>query len=277
MAAQTPYTGRELSKIALQVATEASRLILGGFRQRQTVSIKADQSPVTEFDLQSEQLIRERLAELTPDIIVVGEEQGGQAAGEFTWYCDPIDGTINFMRGHPFFAVSLGVARHGEPFAGAVVAPALRLWWRGSRDDRAYRCEAPCEVSTTDDLGHAVLTSGLPVRGRAVAESGLDVVLRLSPFVRDLRRCGSAAIELCMVADGSYDAYVTRALSPWDTCAGAAILLAAGGRWQAWSEGERHYEFGCNAGIHAAVLERLGPPSSVPGASSGGHPTQVPG
>jgi len=270
MTAQTPYTGRELSKIALQVATEASRLILEGFRRQQTVSIKSDQSPVTEFDLQSERLIRERLAELTPGIVVVGEEQGGQAAGEFTWYCDPIDGTINFMRGHPFFAVSLGVARHGVPFAGAVVAPALRLWWRGSVDDRAYRCEAPCTVSSTEDLGHAVVTSGLPVRGRAVHESGLDLLLRLSPFVRDVRRCGSAAIELCMVADGTYDAYVTRALSPWDTCAGAAILLAAGGRWQPWSEGGRAYEFGCNSGIHAHVLERLGAPSS-------GSPSSVPG
>jgi len=264
MTAQTPYTGRELSKIALQVATEASRLVLEGFRRQQTVSLKADQSPVTEFDLQSERLIRERLAELTPGITVVGEEQGGQAAGELTWYCDPIDGTINFMRGHPFFAVSLGVARHGVPFAGAVVAPALRLWWRGSVDDRAYRCEAPCTVSTTDDLGHAVVTSGLPVRGRALHESGLDLLLRLSPFVRDVRRCGSAAIELCLVADGTYDAYVTRALSPWDTCAGAAILLAAGGRWQPWSEGGRAYEVGCNSGIHAHVLERLSP-SGVPG------------
>src|SRR6187399_2003880 len=167
MAAQTPYTGRELSKIALQVATEASRLILGGFRQRQTVSIKADQSPVTEFDLQSERLIRERLAELTPDIIVVGEEQGGQASGELTWYCDPIDGTINFMRGHPFFAVSLGVSRNGVPFAGAVVAPALRMWWRGSTDDRAFRSEAPCSVSATAELKQAVVTIGLPLRGRS--------------------------------------------------------------------------------------------------------------
>jgi len=269
MTAQTPYTGRELSKIALQVATEASRLILEGFRRQQTVSIKADQSPVTEFDLQSERLIRERLAVLTPDIAVVGEEQGGQAAGEFTWYCDPIDGTVNFMRGHPFFAVSLGVAREGVPFAGAVVAPALRLWWRGSRDDRAYRCEAPCTVSTTDDLGHAVVTSGLPVRGRAAPESGLDLLLRLSPFVRDVRRCGSAAIELCLVADGTYDAYVTRALSPWDTCAGAAILLAAGGRWEPWSDGVGAYEFGCNSGLHAHVLERL--------SSSSGSPSNVQG
>jgi myo-inositol-1(or 4)-monophosphatase len=250
-------TGRELSKLALQVATEASRLVLAGFRHDPTVSLKADQEPVTQYDLQSEQLVRDRLAQLTPEIPVVGEEQGGQAATAFTWYCDPIDGTINFLRGHPFFAVSLGVMREGVPFAGAVVAPALRLWWRGSVDERAYRCEAPCAVSTTTELGHAVVTSGLPVRGKPAAAAGLGLLSKLSPHVRDVRRCGSAAIELCMVADGTYDAYLTRTLSPWDTCAGAAILLAAGGRWQPWSEPGGSYEFGCNASLYDGLVACL--------------------
>ena len=117
MTQTTPRGGRDLSKIALQVATEASRLVLAGFRQNPTVSYKAHEEPYTEFDVQSEQLIRQRLAELTPEIPVVGEEQGGQASGELTWYCDPIDGTVNFMRGQPFFAVSLGVSKNGAPFA----------------------------------------------------------------------------------------------------------------------------------------------------------------
>lgn len=258
MTIQPPNTGRELSKIALQVATEASRLVLAGFRQQQQVTIKSDQSPVTEYDLQSERLIRERLAELTPGIPVVGEEQGGDAGADLTWYCDPIDGTINFLRGHPFFAVSLGVQRGGVPFAGAVVAPALRLWWRGSRDDRAYRTEAPCTVSETSELGVSVVTSGLPIRGRAVAESGVDLLTQLSPYVRDVRRCGSAAIELCMVADGTYDVYLTRTLSPWDTCAGAAILLAAGGRWQPWPDGGQAYELGCNQALYEPLRTQLG-------------------
>jgi myo-inositol-1(or 4)-monophosphatase len=263
MTPSSPRGGRELSKIALQVATEASRLVLGGFRQHPTVSFKAGQEPVTQYDLQSEELIRKRLAELTPDIPVVGEEQGGQAGGDFTWYCDPIDGTVNFMRGHPFFAVSLGVQREGVPFAGAVVAPALRLWWRGSRDDRAYRCETPCVVSETSQLEHAVVTTGLPVRGRPPEESGLDLLPRVSPFVRELRRCGSAAIELCMVADGTYDAYFTRALSPWDTCAGAAMLVAAGGRWQPWDASGGSYELGTNAALHDAFAARLASPAPL--------------
>jgi myo-inositol-1(or 4)-monophosphatase len=257
MTAASPRTGRELSKLALQVATEASRLVLSGFRHDALVSLKADQEPVTQYDLQSEQLIRERLAQLTPEIPVVGEEQGGQAASDLTWYCDPIDGTINFSHGHPFFAVSLGVTRAGLPFAGAVVAPALRLWWRGSVDDRAYRCEAPCTVSSARDLGQAVVTSGLPVRGKPASQSGLGLISRLSPLVRDVRRCGSAAIELCMVADATYDVYLTRALSPWDTCAGAAILLAAGGRWEPWSEAGGAYELGCSAAIYDGLVTQL--------------------
>jgi len=267
MSTPTPR-GRELSKIALQVATEASRLALSGFRQNPTVSYKAGQEPYTQYDVQSEQLVRQRLAELTPDIPVVGEEQGGHAEGDFTWYCDPIDGTVNFMRGHPFFAVSLGVQRHGVPFAGAVVAPALRMWWRGSTDDRAYRAEAPCVVSQTHELEHAVLTTGLPMRGRAAVDSGADLLMRLTPFVREVRRCGSAAIELCMVADGTYDAYLAQALNHWDTTAGAAILLAAGGRWEPWSHSERTYELACNESLHDVLVARL---SEAPTGSSLGR------
>lgn len=252
-----PRDGRTLSKIALQVATEASRLVLGGFRHNPTISYKAGQEPYTQYDIQSEELIRKRLAELTPEIAVVGEEQGGQAAGELTWYCDPIDGTVNFMRGHPFFAVSLGVQRNGVPFAGAVVAPALRMWWRGSTDDRAFRVEVPCVVSDTGELEHAVITTGLPVRGRGSEASGAELLARVSPFVRDVRRCGSAAIELCMVADGTYDAYLTSALSPWDTSAGAAILVAAGGHFEPWAHAGQSYELGCNAALRDTLRQRL--------------------
>jgi myo-inositol-1(or 4)-monophosphatase len=249
--------GIELSKIALQVASDAARVALEGFRRQVQVSFKAGQEPFTEYDLRSEELIRERLAALTPGIPVVGEEQGGVPGSDATWYCDPIDGTVNFMRGHPFFAVSVGLERNGAPFAGAVVAPALRMWWRGSTDDRGFHMETPCKVSETNALEHAVITTGLPVRGRPAGEGGLELLTALSPRVRDVRRCGSAAIELCMVADGTYDAYVTRALSPWDTCAGASILLAAGGRWQTWQSEGRAYEIGCNSALFPELEARL--------------------
>jgi myo-inositol-1(or 4)-monophosphatase len=257
MTTVTPRRGRDLSKIALQVATEASRLVLAGWRQNPTVSYKAHEEPYTEFDVRSEELIRERLGVLTPEIPVVGEEQGGAASGELTWYCDPIDGTVNFMRGQPFFAVSLGVSLAGVPFAGAVVAPALRMWWRGSTDERAFRCEAPCTTSDTSELGKAVITTGLPVRGRPPERSGVELVAQLAPSVRDLRRCGSAAIELCMVADGTYDAYLTHALSPWDTVAGAAIVVAAGGTFERWERSGSTYELACAPALRSTLIAHL--------------------
>jgi myo-inositol-1(or 4)-monophosphatase len=131
------------------------------------------------------------------------------------------------------------------------------MWWRGSTDDRAFRCEAPCVVSSTATLDEAVITTGLPIRGRAAEASGADLLSQLAPHVRDLRRCGSAAIELCLVADGTYDAYFTRALSPWDTVAGAAILRAAGGVFEPWGHAGGAYELGCNASLHAVLQTRL--------------------
>jgi fructose-1,6-bisphosphatase/inositol monophosphatase family enzyme len=112
-------------------------------------------------------------------------------------------------------------------------------------------------VSATNELGKAVITTGLPLRGRAPDASGVDLITRLSPYVRDIRRCGSAAIELCMVADGTYDAYFTHALSPWDTVAGAAILLSAGGSFEPVAHPELPCEFGCNSALREPILAHL--------------------
>jgi myo-inositol-1(or 4)-monophosphatase len=225
---QSPSTrdATELEHIALEVAREAANLVIQGFRGRHSVSLKAGNEPVTEFDLRSEEHIRSRLAELTPEIPVVGEELGNAGrnptneASPLTWYCDPIDGTVNFMRGHPYFAVSLGVARGGHPLAGAVVAPALGIEWYGTSHG-SRRNGVVCQVSNTDRLDQAIVSVG-----------SLEQVQPLVGRVRGFRLCGSAAIELCMVADGTYDVYWSPALNPWDICAGSAILLGAEGRWQ---------------------------------------------
>jgi myo-inositol-1(or 4)-monophosphatase len=214
----------ELERIALEVAKEAAKLVLEGFRGRHAVSFKPGNEPVTEFDVRSEELIRSRLAKLTPQIAVVGEELGGAGRSEdpeaLTWYCDPIDGTVNFMRGHPYFAVSLGVARGTSSLAGAVVAPALGIEWYGT-SEASWRNGEACSVSDTPSLDQALVSVG-----------SLEQIQALAGRVRGFRLCGSAAIELCMVADGTYDVYWSPALNPWDICAGGAILLGAGGRWQ---------------------------------------------
>ncbi|HEY3667754.1 MAG TPA: inositol monophosphatase family protein [Polyangiaceae bacterium] len=221
----------QLARIAFDVASEAAQILIGGFRKHPAVTEKGRADLVTEYDLASERLIRQRLAELTPEIAIVGEEQGGTAAtgGALTWYCDPLDGTTNFVHGHFFFCVSIGVAEAGRPIAGAVVAPALSSHWLGWQGGPALRNGEPCRVSSTAKLEHALVATGFPSDRTQAPANNFEAFIRVKPRVRGVRRCGSAALDLCLVADGTYDAYWERRLNAWDLMAGSALVLAAGG------------------------------------------------
>ena len=127
----TPARMQALTAVALEVADEAAALVLSAHRTEMAPTEKGRADLVTEYDVKSERLIRERLAERTPELRVVGEEEGGAGRRAPTWYCDPIDGTTNFVHGHPFFCVSIGLLEDGEALLGAVVAPALSLRWHG--------------------------------------------------------------------------------------------------------------------------------------------------
>lgn len=252
----------ELEKIALEVANEAATLVLEGFQKRFQVSTKGPHAELfTEYDLRSEELVRERLRQLTPGIPIVGEEQGGEPGPDITWYVDPIDGTINFIAGHPYFAVSVGAMRGSQPIAGAVVAPALNVHWSGTAEFGSSKGEQPCHVSRVTTLADAVVSTGFPSRRGvplAVADRRLAEYGRLCSAVRDIRRCGSAAIDLCFVADGTYAAYWMRELSRWDTAAGAAIVLGAGGSWHTHQPGTpQAYSLASNGQLQAAFLQTL--------------------
>ncbi|MEN9577453.1 MAG: hypothetical protein RJA70_462 [Pseudomonadota bacterium] len=209
---------------------------MSGYRQRFDVQTKAHDELFTEYDVRSEVLIRNELVRRTPSISIVGEEQGGEAGEDFTWYIDPIDGTINYIAGHPYFAVSIGLMLGELPILGAVVAPALNTSWHGT-SGRAYRNGQQCSVSTQARLANAVIATGFPARrGARVTHRRADEFSRLLDASRELRRGGSAALDLCLVADGTYEAYWTRALAPWDVSAGAALVLGAGGRWRSVSD-----------------------------------------
>jgi myo-inositol-1(or 4)-monophosphatase len=217
-----------LLKTARDVASEAARVLLDGYRTHPVASEKGRRDLVTEFDLRSELLIRERLRRDTPDIAIVAEERGGTPSS-LTWYCDPLDGTMNFVHGHPFFCVSIGAVDEEGPLVGAVVAPALGLEWWGARGGIAFRNGEPCLVSETETLRDALLATGFPPDRSKEPESNLRTFSEVMQHVQGVRRCGSAAIDSCFVADGTYDGYWERALHAWDIAAGCAIALAAGG------------------------------------------------
>ncbi len=194
--------------------------------------------PVTVVDTETERLLRERLAQLRPGDPILGEEGGGPTdpappADAVTWVLDPIDGTVNFVYGIPAYAVSVGVQVDGVSVAGAVadvvggrVYSAATGLGAHVIDEQGVR---PLQCATVDELSMALLGTGFGyARQRRAAQAAL--LARLLPVVRDVRRIGSAALDLCMVAAGRLDAFYEHGLQPWDCAAGALIAAEAGAR-----------------------------------------------
>lgn len=194
--------------------------------------------PVTVVDTETERLLRDRLAQLRPGEPILGEEGGGPTgsaatAGTVNWVLDPIDGTVNFVYGIPAYAVSVAVQVDGVSVAGAVAdvvagrvysaASGLGAHVTDGCGTRELRC------STVDDLSMALLGTGFGYSRRRRATQA-TLLARMLPVVRDVRRIGSAALDLCMVAAGRLDAFYEHGLQVWDSAAGALIAAEAGAR-----------------------------------------------
>jgi myo-inositol-1(or 4)-monophosphatase len=217
--------------VARKAAQEAGVVALEGFRKQKLVETKSGPMDlVTEYDRRAEDVLRAHLTEAFPEHAIVGEEGGGEHSMGLTWYLDPIDGTTNFVHGHPFFNVSIGLWRGTEPLVGVVNAPALGLTWWGARGKGAFRNDEPLRVSACDELGRALCATGFT---REVRRSAEDNIEELNGFLRDthgVRRGGASALDLAMVADGTFEVYWQKGLSPWDVAAGVLLVLEAGGK-----------------------------------------------
>lgn len=189
---------------------------------------------VTAADVASEQELRRLLAAARPHDGVLGEEEGlVPGTSGLTWVLDPLDGTVNFLYGTGTYAVSVGVV-HGEPdvatwtpVAGAVLDVEREQTWSAAAGEGADRDGAPLHVSACARLDRCLLGTGFSYDAAVRAEQGRAVALLL-PQVRDVRRIGAAAIDLCLVAEGRLDAYAERGLQPWDHAAGALVAVEAG-------------------------------------------------
>lgn len=225
---------------------------------------------VTHVDHAAEAVIVERIRQAFPSHDILAEEAAAErTAGsgvtnggrEWTWIVDPLDGTTNFVHGHPFWAVSIGVLDGERPLAGAVVAPCLGLRWAAWSGGPALRNDAPCRVSATARLAHALVATGFPPERDRAPHDNFGSFVAVKRAARGVRRCGSAAIDMCFVADGTYDGYWERKLNVWDLAAGAALVQSAGGRITALDGSEPHYAVGhivaSNGLIHDELLERL--------------------
>lgn len=238
-----------LRVIAEQLATEAADFVRrrrvevfgagpdGGGGQDNTIRTKSSPTdPVTIVDTETERLLRDRLAQLRPGDAVLGEEEGGAArapAGQPVWVLDPIDGTVNFVYGLDAYAVSVGVQIDGVSVAGAVANAATGEVFSAALGQGA-QARVGAEVITLRcnpirDLALALVGTGFNYdsdRRRVQAA----VVAELLPQVRDVRRIGSCALDLCMVAAGRLDAFYESGVHVWDWAAGALIAAEAGAR-----------------------------------------------
>ena len=228
----------EYLDFAVRMAEEAGRIQLAYFRGDDlAMKTKSNVSDVvTRADRESEELIVRRIAERYPTHAVLGEEGGarGDAAGEWRWVVDPLDGTTNYSQGLPVFCVSIALQHRGETVVGVVYAPYLRELFTAVRGGGAWCRRGAGEpvrlqVSAKQELARSVVATGFPYDKDLNPDNNCDNMVRILPRIRGLRRMGSAAYDLCAVAAGWIDGYWELALHEWDVCAGALIVAEAGG------------------------------------------------
>ena len=182
---------------------------------------------VTEMDHASERLILGGIRRAFPDHAIVAEESGASGEADCRWHVDPLDGTVNYAHGFPLWSVSIGFEIRGRLEAGVVYCPGLGDLYEASRGHGARRNGKPIRVSGTKRLDKALLVSGFPYNWKLK----IQALKAWGAFVRRaqaIRRLGSAALDLCLIADGRLDGYWERGLGSWDLAAGVLIAREAG-------------------------------------------------
>lgn len=222
----------ELLAVAVEVAQLAGGLLIERYQGARDDGISAKSTPtdlVSDADRDSERAIVTRLSELRPHDGVLGEEGAG-SEGEtgLRWVVDPLDGTVNFLFGIPQWSVSVAVQdADRSTLAGVVLDPCRNELWAASNVSHATLNGERIEGSDRSDLSTAMVATGLAYDAEVRARQA-QVLASLIPKVRDIRRFGSAALDLAWTAAGRYDAYYERGVKLWDVAAGALICRQAG-------------------------------------------------
>ncbi|MET9275386.1 inositol monophosphatase family protein [Kribbella sp. NPDC003557] len=228
-----PLNPADLRELAVRLAIAAGEELLA--RQRSLsidaagVETKSSASdPVSAADRASEKLITDGLTAARPGDGLLGEEGASRPSSTgLTWVIDPLDGTVNYLYGRLDWCVSIAVEDEAGALAGVVHQPRTGTTWSAVRDHGAYCDDRPLGVLRETELPGALVSTGFSYLPERRAEQAA-LLQDLLPAVRDIRRGGSAALDLCSVADGTADAYYEHLIQPWDVAAGALIAREAG-------------------------------------------------
>lgn len=231
---RTDVSAVELRRLAERIAREAGRLLVDG-RPSGSLAFSAKSTPtdvVTEMDHAAEALITAQLARLRPEDGLLGEE-GSTKAGTsgVRWLVDPLDGTVNYLYGLGGWAVSLAATVAGVAIAGAVHVPSTGETFTAHRGGGATRNGEPLRCGPGPALDRALVATGFGYAPDRRAQQA-RVLQRVLPEVRDIRRFGACAYDLCLLASGRVDAYYERGVQPWDHAAGGLVATEAGARFE---------------------------------------------
>jgi myo-inositol-1(or 4)-monophosphatase len=219
--------------IAARAARSAGNVILRYMNRIDGLHVveKQQWDFVSEVDKLAEAEIIKELRRAYPDHAILAEESGQTGKGPLTWVIDPLDGTHNYLRGIPHFSVSIALLDKGVPIHAVVFDPLRDELYTASKGDGAYLNDRRMRVGKRENLGGAMIATGFPYRQRAHLDAQLDMTRAILGQAEDIRRSGSAALDLAYVAAGRYDGYFEIGLKPWDVAAGVLLVHEAGGRY----------------------------------------------
>ncbi|HVN48639.1 MAG TPA: inositol monophosphatase family protein [Bacteroidota bacterium] len=221
-------------EIAIEAALEAGKYLKTNIGNIQHVERKDGQETnlVTEIDKRSEHMIMERIQQDFPDHDFLGEETGGHnIKSEYRWIIDPLDGTVNYTHGLPYFCVSIGLEYKGTIQLGVVYDPSANELFTAERGKGAYLNHERLQVTKTNKLIESMLVTGFPYNINENPDHAIEHFTNFLAEAQAIRRLGSAALDLCYVAAGRFEGFWEVNLHPWDIAAGVLILLEAGGTW----------------------------------------------
>lgn len=220
--------------VMVKAARQAGNLILRQVSRLESLNVveKARLDYASEVDSQAEAEIIRELKRAFPEHAFLAEESGasGRKNSRFVWVIDPLDGTSNYLRGFPHFCVSIALLENGEPIHGLVYDPTRNELFTASKGSGAYLNDRRLRMGPRTELEGAVLVTGFAPRERSRLAPQLEAIRQLLGTAEDIRRTGSAALDLAYVACGRVDGYFEAGVKPWDVAAGVLLVREAGGR-----------------------------------------------
>jgi len=246
---------------AVEIAREAGALLSHYFERRVAFETKGEFDLVTEADRASEKLVVERLRTHFPSHGIVAEEGGGHtSASDYVWFVDPLDGTTNFAHGYPVFCVSMALEYKGRRIAGVVYDPSRDEMFSAEKGGGSFLNGRPVRVSGIAHLKESLVATGFPSHKRH-KNPNIHFYHQITLRSHGVRRAGSAALDLCYLACGRYDAYWEFNLNSWDTAAGVLPVEEAGGKVTNFTGGPFNIDsrevLGSNTLLHDELLKEF--------------------